>query len=80
MRLFAKCSSALLGAAAFAMLLAVPAAADPPPGLHGNDSPSSDTGWLIGLLVVVLLLLGLVALKWRPRRPPDEPPPLDDRL
>lgn len=79
MRLFAKSSLSLLGAAVTALLLAAPAMADPPPGVSGNDSPSSDTGWLIGLLVVVLLVLGLVALKWRPRRPPDEPPVEDRR-
>lgn len=75
---FVKSSVTLLGAAVLSVVLAGPAAADPPPGLSGNDSPSSDTGWLIGLLVVVLLVLGLVALKWRPRRPPEDPP-IEDR-
>lgn len=76
---FVKFPVALLGAVVLSVVLAGPAGADPPPGISGNDSPSSDTGWLIGLLVVVVLALGLVALKWRPRRPPDEPPPLRDR-
>lgn len=76
---FVKSSVAVLGAVVLSVVLAGPAAADPPPGVSGSDSPSSDTGWLIGLLVVVLLVLGLVALKWRPRRPPDEPPVEDRR-